>query len=121
MHDDGVHRRHHHAFGVVKPLQEVRILGRIDGGNQGAAGVLSADVPDDRARFVEGDVAVFEHRHAAERVTRTMIVRFEIGWVEAHLIELILEVELGEQPDDAEGAAARRVVELEHESLFSIP
>ena len=59
-------------------------------------------VLDDRSRLVEGHVAILEYRHAAERVPSAMRIRLEIGRVESHLIELVLQVELGEQPDDSE-------------------
>ena len=101
VHHDGIDRRHHHPLAVVEPLEVLGKLGLIDRGLEFSRSMTRQDVLDDGAGFVDLHIVVIEHRNAAQRVTRAMLVGLEILRVEVHPIQLEGKIQLLEQPVDA--------------------
>jgi hypothetical protein len=101
LHDDRVDRRHDHALAVVEPLKVLRELGGLDRGLQTAVAVARHHVLDDRAGLVDRDVPVLEYGNAAQGVPLAVLVRLQILRVEGHLVQVVLEPQLFQQPDDA--------------------
>ena len=74
VHDDGVHRRHYHAFAIVEPLQIFRVERVIHGGLEAPILVPLQDVFGNRAALEDGDIAVVQNWNAAKGMTRFVLI-----------------------------------------------
>jgi hypothetical protein len=110
--DQHAERRKGRAFREVQPLQEFAPLRRSHARRQPAGSVLFEDVFEDGAGLTDHELAVDEHREAAEgrRLRKRGLLRPELD-----PLQLVRQLQLFEQPANTNRARARGVVELQHE------
>ena len=111
---NGVDGGHHHAFAVMEPLEILRKPIVIHGRLQPAIFVALQHIVDDRAGFIDRDIAVFEDRHSPERVSCAVLLGLKVLRMKRHLVDLIGQLKLLKQPDDPSGPRIWRKMQFQH-------
>ena len=115
-----VERRLRRALGEMQPIDIAHPLRRAEGRGEAAGAVAVGEVLDDRAGLGERLVAVAHDGRLAERMHRAQLGRREHGLLVALVgLDLVLEAELLEQPQDALRARVVQMVDDDHGFFLS--
>ena len=109
--DELVDRHRGGGFRIVKPVEILRAFGRTDRRLKPAVSECLEHVLHDGAGFRERDVAIAQNRVTAGRRVLARILR---RGIEGALYNLMLHLELFQQPLDMDRAGERGEIQLQH-------